>query len=437
MKICLVADFLPGYHKIWGGSEVVCLSLAEMLKKNGHNVLFLTSEFDKKRGSDNNIFQIPAPLDKVSKIFPHFIFFSTNLPLDIYSIFYSIFLLKKIKPDIVHFHCRKLFLPLMIASIFLRIPTVFSVLEYFILCPKIISLKSDGKICKKFQGPDCAECILKGKSDFFLKKAVKKPTMKIFSFLRPRIFKYFVKKLSAVIALTKTSKNRLEKYGLPKEKIKVIYQYKIDFKNELADFTPPTPKEPLILFVGSTYDAHKGLDILIRAMPDVISKIPDAKLTVIGKTCNKLYEIKIKNLINNLELKKNIEFIGRKKNKEVLKMVLKSRLVVVPEQWLNDFGPVILLEAMALGKPVVAGKIGGIPEFVKDGYNGFLVEYNQPKQFAEKIIRLLKNKDSANLMGKRAKESARFLFDKNQIKEILKLYNELITKNQEAKKLKS
>jgi len=103
-------------------------------------------------------------------------------------------------------------------------------------------------------------------------------------------------------------------------------------------------------------------------------------------------------------------------------------MVVVPEQWPSDFGPLILVEAMALAKPVVASKIGAIPEFIKDGINGFLVEHNQPEQFAKKIIWLSNNKATAKTMGQRAKETAQFLFNQDQNGKVFDLYNNVLNR---------
>jgi len=70
----------------------------------------------------------------------------------------------------------------------------------------------------------------------------------------------------------------------------------------------------------------------------------------------------------------------------------------------------------------VSGNLGSSPEFIKDGFNGFLAEYNDPKIFAEKIIYLLENKEKAKEIGQRARETVKNIFSGDQEGEILILY---------------
>ncbi|MEK7071778.1 MAG: glycosyltransferase, partial [Patescibacteria group bacterium] len=158
--------------------------------------------------------------------------------------------------------------------------------------------------------------------------------------------------------------------------------------------------------------------------PKIISEFPDAKFMIIG-TGNEQDKARIEKMVENLGIQDRINFLGQKKNEEVLELVSKSEIVVVPEQWPSDFGPLILVEAMALGKTVVASKVGAIPEFIKDGINGFLAEHNQPDKFAEKIISLLKNKSEAQSMGERAKESVKFFLNSGQSEKIFELYEKI------------
>ncbi|MDO8424416.1 MAG: glycosyltransferase, partial [bacterium] len=170
-----------------------------------------------------------------------------------------------------------------------------------------------------------------------------------------------------------------------------------------------------------TFKKQKGLQVVISSLPDVVSRIPDARLIVVGRGEPGDKE-RTEGLVKNLKLEKNVEFWGQKQNKEVLKIVSQANLLVVAEQWFSDFGPVALVEAMAQATPVVSGDLGSPPDFIRDGSNGFLAEYNNPKSFAEKIIYLLENKEKAKEIGNRAKETVKNIFSGDQQGEILKLY---------------
>jgi glycosyltransferase involved in cell wall biosynthesis len=102
-------------------------------------------------------------------------------------------------------------------------------------------------------------------------------------------------------------------------------------------------------------------------------------------------------------------------------------VVVVPHQWAKEFGPVILLEAMALGKPVITSKIGATEEFVVDGENGFLVsDFKNAGVFAEKLVRLLSDARLARQMGERGKSAVSFLTDNSTGEMLLNLYRKLM-----------
>ena len=103
-------------------------------------------------------------------------------------------------------------------------------------------------------------------------------------------------------------------------------------------------------------------------------------------------------------------------------------MVVVCEQWFSDFGPVILVEAMKLARPVVAGSIGAIPEFIEDKRTGLLAQYNNPEDYTEKINWLLDNKKEAALIGQRARTSVAGLTEESFKKRITEIYRNLANK---------
>ena len=397
MKICLISDQLVGHHKSWSGAELVCKQVVEFLKKEKQEVIFITTEFDKKNNS-REILQIPI-VNVKSNILKIFV----TLFFRILGIVYSFKYLKREKPDIVHFlHSNYLSIPVMISTYILKIPTVFTVLDYFIICPRNNLRLDDGKICSKKEGLHCLKCVS------WLK------------FLEKIIIRIFSKNLKKVITFTETSRARLIKHGIPAEKIRVIYTYNPPQRSEKTERIAPNS----ILFVGTFFE-YKGLHILLQAMPEIISEVPESKLMIVGMGNEREWG-RIERMLNDLKIRDHVIFLGQKKNEEVFEAVLKSEVVVVTEQWPSDFGPLIVVEAMALGKPVVASKIGAIPEFIKDGKNGFLAPHNQPAKFAEKIINIFKDKQAAQLIGEQAKKDINSFLAEDREKKVLELYKDMI-----------
>lgn len=398
MKICLVSDNLVGYHDTWSGAEMVVRYLDSLLKNQGQEVLALTIKSGKKK-IPLKVFPIPALNGKLwsfKKIIP------VHVLIRAISAF---FILRKMKPDVLHFfHSNSLFTPVMICAKILKIPATFTVLDYWIICPTGHCLLENDEICMEKENKACPKCV---------------SPLKL---LERSVVRSLAKDLKYFITFTETSKKRLAERGFPPEKIKVKYIY--DFSAGASEIKKEKIfRENDILFVG-TFKKQKGLHVVIDSLPRVVFKIPDARLIVVGRG-EQADKERIDIQIKKLKLENNIEFWGQKKNEEVLKIVANSNLTVTAEQWFSDFGPVALLEAMSLGRPVVAGNIGSAPDFIKDGVNGFLAEYNNPEKFAEKITWILQNKTKAEKAGEKAKETVKSLFKEGQNKEIFNLYANL------------
>lgn len=410
MKICLVSNTLPGFHQSWSGAEIFCWRLGQMLQKEEHDVSFITTQFGKKVAHQEQIYQVPHPPGGISVLL-------RNFPTDVLGLFSSLIALKKLKPDIVHLHTHVLFLPVLMSALILKIPVVLTVLDYFIVCPINILVKPDGEVCTSFHGAHCAHCV----SRF---KLLPTWLRKLLLHYRAMVFKKFVSKLDAVIVLSQTSKARLEQYGLPGDKIKVIYHYQLVAKSVGTGISTGNSRTPVILFVGSLHK-HKGLHIIIEAMSHVINQIPNARLIVVGTSKDEQYKARIRDMVDRFRLEKHVEFLGHRENEEVLQLVSQGDVVVVSEQWPNDFGPIILVEVKALGKPIVASRIGGIPEFIRDGVDGFCVTHNQPEEFAQKITWVLQHKNEAQAIGEKARQSTAFLFNE-PAKRIINEYRSVI-----------
>lgn len=146
----------------------------------------------------------------------------------------------------------------------------------------------------------------------------------------------------------------------------------------------------IVLSVGRLID-WKGTIYLINAMPEIIRHYPDTKLLIVGSGPE------MDNLIQRvreLGLGNNVTFLGIVPNEELSSYYHSSDVFVLPS--INKDGKtealgVVLLEAMASGCPVIGSNVGGIPDIIVDGENGFLVPEQRPDVLAERIVLLLSN----------------------------------------------
>jgi glycosyltransferase involved in cell wall biosynthesis len=164
---------------------------------------------------------------------------------------------------------------------------------------------------------------------------------------------------------------------------------------------------------------RKGYDYLLRAMPDIKEVFSNVKIVLAGDGEE---EENLRLLANELDVQENVVFLGNRKD---IPDVLSSFDVFVLPSLSEGLG-VVILEAFAAGKPVIASNVEGIPEMVIDEENGFLVPIKDSDALAERIITLLKDPLLASRMGKKGRRLVEENFDiNNKIREYESLYLEV------------
>lgn len=417
MKVAIVSDTLPGYHRHWSGAELIAVSLSDLLKERGCHPYFITSAFDLQPAEQKyDVFAIKTPLKSLGTI-------SRNFPLDLVALKAMLGNLRRQKPAIVHINAKYLFLPAVIACRMLKIPSVFTVADYYIFCPTTFLRKPDGSICENNHGAQCQKC-LSALGDSRINRLISRmPGILAGGVLGLRAFEFnaVLRRVSAFVTLSETSRQRLVKCGIPPAKVKVIYHYRL---SEPAE-TNVAVEHPAIVFAG-WLTRENGTDILAEAFSLIAAIISGARLYLAG-TGDDAFVSGIKQKLRRAGLSDRVVFLGKRDNRETLAIIAKCDVAVVPHQWPKEFGPVILVEALALGKPVITSAIGATHEFVKDGENGFLVkDYTNPMAFAERIMDLFSDMDRLGVMAQKAKKSTGFLRDGSAGSEMVKLYASLV-----------
>ena len=140
-----------------------------------------------------------------------------------------------------------------------------------------------------------------------------------------------------------------------------------------------------ILFIGRLHPV-KGVKYLIRAMERVLKEIPEAKLILVGD--GKEREM-LETLSKQLSINNSVQFVGIVPHEKVHTFLQQADVFVLPS--ISEGFPNVILEAMACGLPVIATRVGGIPDIIIDGTNGYLVEVKDAHAIAERILLLLQN----------------------------------------------
>ncbi len=226
----------------------------------------------------------------------------------------------------------------------------------------------------------------------------------------------FTKKIVAVSGAVKN-------YSVSRDKIKEKKIVVIPNGIDLEKFSSIPEKEfsdPPVVGVVGRLEEQKGHKYLFEAL-NLIKTIPWV-LWVIGDGFKKA---ELERLAKDLNLRERIIFLGARKN--IAEILSQIDVFVMPSLW-EGLG-IALLEAAAAGKPIVASRVGGIPEIIEDEKTGILVEPKNVKSLADGLEHMLLGKVDAREMGVRAREMVKEKFSmKKMIESYERLYKELAAK---------
>jgi glycosyltransferase involved in cell wall biosynthesis len=184
-------------------------------------------------------------------------------------------------------------------------------------------------------------------------------------------------------------KDLVENYGVNPEKI-FVYKYKVS-----AMFNPNIPKSlkpilnpngPIVLTV-CRISPEKGLQYLIEASRTIAEKVPNVRVVIKGDTAGKRYEEQLRKLIHEYNLHENVAIMKGSPHSEIPEYMSAADVFVLPS--ISEGLPLVMLEALATGVPVIASRVGGIPDVLINEYNGLLVEARDVEGLAKAVLRIL------------------------------------------------
>ena len=175
-------------------------------------------------------------------------------------------------------------------------------------------------------------------------------------------------------------------------------------------------EEKYLLFFGRLAP-ERGVDRLLHAM----TAFPDARLIIAG---DGEMEAQLKEQVKKNGLR-NVEFVGYKSGQELKQLIHNARAVVVPTLSHEIFG-LSVLEAMALGKPVIASSRGALPELVENGKNGWLIDPDNMDEFRTALKECMSRDDIIEQFGTAAQQKAEELTMNKYYGIIISYYSKLI-----------
>ena len=372
---------VPGEFPSYGGLENLVYSLAESLAREGVDVCIFSPSpgFLRPPPSGVRVYSMPPGIKLLRTPF-------TRLLRSIFLMFKVYTLMQKEEVDVVHVHqC----FPTLLYALLLKVAGG----KPLICTSHGEDIQVDRSSCYGVRRSKLISLML-----WFLLKLLDAHVV---------VSKGMVR--DAVEAGTPFSKVHVIYNGIDLSKIPNIPESWIHARMQLFGINP---KDFIILFLGRLHP-KKRPELLVEAMPEIIKRIPSAKLVLAGPGST----VHLKLLAQKLGVLKNVVFTGFVSELVKWALIRRCDVFVLPSQT-EAFG-ISLVEAMACGKPVIAVKKNPFTEIVVDGESGVLVHPDTPCAIAEAVISLALDDERRNRLGLSA---ARRAFERFDIRVIARRY---------------
>lgn len=231
-----------------------------------------------------------------------------------------------------------------------------------------------------------------------------------------------LRRAQRVIAVTPGEALLLRRLGVAPGRIRTIPNG-VDLREFPSPRAPNSPRDQAsILFVGRCYPRQKGLEYLIRSLA-LMEQPRKICLRIVGEDWGGVPSLRL--LSKSLGVEQQVEFSGRLSRAELIRSYLSADVFVLPSLF-EPFG-IVLLEAMAAGLPIVASRVGGVPDVVEDGRTGILVEPGNAQALCQALEFLISNPPLRQRMGEAGRRrAAKYSWD-IVIPRIREVYEEAIT----------
>ena len=398
-----------GYPPVIGGAEQHIRNLSAELVARGHEISVVTlwheglPEFEIDQGV--RVYRIRGTVHRIAKLifrepgrvyappFP-----DPEMTIAIWNI------VRKERPEIVHAHNWLLhsFLPLKSIS---SAKVVESLHSYGLVCAKWNLLYKDEGLCA---GPGFLKCLDCAREQYGSKTLITVAGRRLTQFSEHNKTDRFLPVSPAV-----ADGNALSNGHFPVEVLPNFIPDDVAARrNDDAACLDDLPDEDFILFVGAL-TAKKGIYVLLDAYTRLDAPPP---LVLIGSTWRDTPS----------DFPDNVTVLRNWSHDAVMSAWKRCIIGVTPSIW-PEPSPTVVIEAMAMGRPVIGSRIGGITQQIIDGETGYLVSPGNVDELRQALERLLTNTDSRERMGQAAKEKVKEFFASSVVTRVEEIYGEVLS----------
>lgn len=313
------------------------------------------------------------------------------------------------RPDLVHVHnLYPLFSPsVLVAARRMGLPVVMTSHNYLLTCP-IVNHLHQGRVCEKCFGGREYHCVRQNCRDNRLESLAY--ALRSFTARKFNLFRDYI---TIHIVLSEFARQRLIRSGFDARRIVVL-------PNMVKLGPEPDNRVPgaYVAFSGRMMP-EKGVDVLLAAA----ARLPDVPFRLAGDGP----------ILNELKAAAppNVHFVGRLAGPEMPAFYRGARLLAIPSKWFEGC-PLVVSEAMSHALPIVASRIGGLPEFVDEGGTGRLFEPGDDAELAEHIRALWNSPELCAAMGRAGREKAEREYSRQvYFDRLMAIYEQAIDMNAE------
>jgi glycosyltransferase involved in cell wall biosynthesis len=406
MKLLYVIhQFYPEFHS---GTEKFLFNLASAAQRDGHFAQIVTyTLLEQQSGfqSWNTLYRrdyvyrsIPV-ISVRHKTFPDDVHISCRNP-DIYN--FAVELLKEKSCDLLHIAHPMRLVSFAEAAVDLKIPYIFTLTDFWMMCPKTLLQTSSGSLCA---GPEvgraCGELCPELDKDFIRQ--------------RLDLNEKILSEAAAVVSPSRFLAAMFKKQ-FPGLEISII-PHGMDFRYLQTNPRQYFNQDDVVFAYCGTLSPHKGIHLLIQAFLNLNAENGKLKLYGSGSHDKDYFN----HLLKIAEKDSRVEFCGVFENNKIGHILSAVDVIVLPSLCYESYS-LALHEALACGIPVIASNIGGLAEKVTDSVNGYTFQFGDEKDLTHKMKRILENPEILNSLKQNVSDTI-----PPTVEEEAYLYNRLYT----------
>jgi glycosyltransferase involved in cell wall biosynthesis len=406
MKVLMVHKF----YYVEGGAERYVFNVTDLLKQRGHEVIPFAMQDDHNFASEysryfadrfgpDQLFETKNPWQRLR--IAKRIIFNREAQQRLEA------LIEATQPDIAHVHSvyHHLSPSVLFTLKKYNLPVMMTLHDYKLVCPNYIFLDGKRRLCEACHGRSFWKATAKKCfRDSYAGSALVSAEAYVNHWK-----KSYLDHVDLYVSPSKFLGDKISQYGYGSKPVRV-QPYALD----LDVYQPCYDESDYFVFLGRLTH-EKGVHFLLDAAKSI-----RGRLVILGTGP---LENDLRQRIEREHLT-NVTLLGYKSGSELKEIVRKAKFTVITSEW-HDNSPLVIYESLALGNLVIGAKMGGIPELIDEGVDGFVYERGDMDTFVRHVNYLIDHPQTAIEMGKSGRRKAEQLFGfEEHYKRLMLLYQE-------------